>query len=258
MAIYESKEFMLNGISSQQFNIMNAYIDTALYDEIFIASTDIIEIKTLHRDKPYNILLKRKPLTFKTILAFSPDATQEDIASVSRWLKIDFFSPLIFSSFPDRIYYAMPTNDIRWKHNGNSQGYLEVEWRCDDVCAFSPVYTTPTYDLTTNPTSTNIQLVNNGDLSIFPVVYVQIISGSTFSIVNNSNGGQIMSFTGLNINENIIISGQDQEIITDQPLLYRYGNMTGDYLQLVRGVNNLQVFGNIKIQFAYEFRILQS
>lgn len=258
MAILESKDFTYAGISSVDMGIINCQIQSNFYDEPFFSALNIIENTTKWKNKPYYNLLKRQPLSFKLNLAFSPDATKDTIAKVARWLYSDFYQPLIFSEFPDRIYYAMVVNETHWIHNGMT-GYITCEFRCDDYCAYSYVFTTSVYDLTTNPVNgTPISLTNNGDLPIFPVLYIQIISGSTFSIVNNSNGAQTMSFTGLTVNENLTISGQDQQIDTDQTLVYRYSNMSGDFTSLVRGINNLQIFGNIKIQFAMEFKILQS
>ena len=259
MAIFESTSFIFNGINSTDLNLTNIHVDTGLYDEPFISTLELYETKVLHKNRPYFTLLKRHPFQFKVTFGLTDYVDDSVLAKIARAFYTDNYVPMTFSRFTDRIYYCLPINDIHFLHTGNNIGYFQIEFRCDDYCAFSPVFTTQIYDLTTNPVGgTTITLTNTGDLPIYPVVYVQIISGSTFSIINNSNGAQSMSFSGLNINENLTISGQDQEIDTDQSLTYRYSAMAGDFTQLVRGVNNLQVTGNIKIQFAMEFKILQS
>lgn len=255
--IKSSTLFLYNNQLSTDFGVINASIQSGLYEESFIPSVELKEVVTKNNDLPYLQRVKKLPFEFKLTIAFSDYWDKNKLAALARLFTVDYYAPMVFNEQPDKIYFCIPNGDSIISHNG-SIGYITQNFRCDSPYAYSPIFSTVVYDLTTNPTSTTIQLVNNGDISCFPVVYVQIISGSTFSIVNLSNAGLNMGFTGLNINENLQISGQDQEILTDQPLTYRYNNMTGDYLQLIRGVNNLQIFGNIKLQFTYEFRLLQS
>jgi len=254
MAISESTDFTFNGISSQSMGVMNVHINNGLYQEPFTSTLELFETKVKRKNRPLFSLLKKNPLSFKVTFSI-PDISDSAISAIKRWLVVSYYTPLIFSSSPTKIYFCLPINDIKISHNG-TQGYIEIDFRCDDHCAFSSVNTTQIYDLTTNPTSTIIPITNSGDLEIYPVLYVQIMSGSTFSITNTSNANQLMSFTGLSVNETVTISGDDQSVTSSLPLVYRYNAMSGDFTTLIRGINNLSITGNVKIQFSQEWKLL--
>jgi predicted phage tail component-like protein len=237
---------------------MNVHIESGLYQESFLANRSINEIKIKGRSEPYFQNIEDSPISLKLTFAFEDSFDTEKIRAVARALKKDFYFPLVFSQNPDRIFYAICVDESQLIHTGLGTGYITVNFRCNAPWSYSPTFSSPLYDLTSNPIEgTSIQFINNGDLPITPIITVQIISGSTFSIQNISNGGQTISFTGLQVNE-ILTIDDDQNITTDVPLTWRYSNMTGDFLEILRGVNNLLILGNIKLQFTYENKILQS
>lgn len=256
MSISESLKFSFNGISSDMFGIINVNVSSGLYQESFLSNRNLLEVTIRNSDKPYFQKIKREPLTFKLSFAFEKWDSQT-IKDVAKWLNTDFYAPLIFESEPDLIYYAILINDSILNHTGNYQGFITLEMRCNTYHAFGKVQTSQIYDLSANPIGgTPISFYNGGELPTFPSIYVNIVSGSTFSIVNTSNKNQTLSFTGLAVNENLTIDCDNHIITTDIANTYRYGNMSGDYIEEILGQNTLQVYGNVKIYFQHEYRFL--
>jgi phage-related protein len=139
---------------------------------------------------------------------------------------------------------------------GSLQSDFSITFQTSHPWSFSPVYKSEIYDLSLNTVDgTVIQLKNSGDLPLQPIITVQLISETDFSIQNLSDSGKYLSFSGLQPNETITIDIENEDIQSDAQF-YRFNNMLGEYISFPRGVNNLLIKGNIKIQFTYEFRIL--
>ena len=154
--------------------------------------------------------------------------------------------------------YAIYNDDPRIIHNGLRQGYVDIVMENIDAYTYSPIYETEIYDYTLNTSNgTELLLINYGDTICLPTIYVQIISGNSFSIINYSNGGQELKFNDLVVNEELTIDCENEEIETDLPLTYRYDNHNGVFLELIRGNNYLKVFGNIKLKFKMQFKTFQ-
>jgi predicted phage tail component-like protein len=247
---------MFNNKSSQDYGIINCHVDNSgLYNESFLAPRSIRQVKTKY-GKSYFQGIDQENLTLKVTFAFTKTWDDELIREVARWLsEPNFYSPLIFSSNPDRIFYAIITNSPQLIHNGCREGYVELDFLCSHPWSFSPVYT-QTFDLSSNTIDgTIIQLINNGDLPIEPIIKVQFVSGTGFSIVNLSDSGKFIYFDGLQINETLTIDTENEDIQSDA-LVYRYNQMLGEYINFPRGVNNIKILGSINLQFIYELRTL--
>lgn len=258
--IKSSVYLMFNGINSQDYGILNVSVDSGLYQESFSAPSSIIEQTIRGRENPYFIQTKLQPKTLSLTLSLPDNFDDETIKKISRWLSgVNYYAPLIFSETPDKIYYCLLTGEPTVYHNGNS-GYLQIQMRTNSPYCFSPIYSSPLFDLSINdPTNgTEIEIVNNGDIPMFSEITVQVINGGTFSIVNKSGSGNKLSFSSLQDNETLTVNTENEDIQTDVPDTYRFGNITSDsvFLTFPRGINILQVFGNIKIQFKYEQRFL--
>jgi len=235
---------------------MNVKINSGLNEEQFIAPRTIKETR-IRGGKIYFTEMEDENLSFNLTFAFEEEFTEDILRAVARDLRKDYSCPMVFSENPDKIYYCIVEGETKITHTGNGMGYITINFRCSTPYTYSPTYSSEIYDLTTNPTTTDIIFVNNGDLTMSPTLYIEIISGAGFSIVNTSNGAQTLTFTGLAVGENLIVDCENEEIDTDVVDTYRYSSMTGDFLELLRGNNVLQITGNIKIQFIYQFIRLQ-
>jgi len=256
--IKSSLSFTYNNQLSTDFGVYNVSIQDGLYEEPFLPSSEIIEITTKSRDIPFFQSIKRKPFEFNITFAFLEAWSESKLADLARLFYVEYYAPMVFSESPDKIYYCIPVGDPIITHQG-TQGYVTLNFRCNAPWAVSPVYSSPIYDLTSNTASgTQISITNNGDLPMYLLISVEIISGSTFSIQNLSDGGKSISFTGLDVGEILEINTSDESILTSKLLTYRYDQMEGEFLTITRGVSRILIKGNIKIQFQYQFRLLQS
>ena len=258
MSISESLFFIYDNVNFyEQFGIINVHVDSGLYDESFLSNRTIIEQKIRKNPVPYFQEIQEDTLELKLSFAFSDKFDEEKIREVARNLKKDFYAPLIFSENPDRIFFALCTDNPRLIHTGLGTGYISLNFRCNAPWSFSPIYSSPIYDYSSNSIEgTQLKFTNKGNLSLSPLINVEMASGTSFSIQNLSDGGKLMSFTDLEVAEILEINCELEDIKTNVPLIYRYGNMNGDFLSLNVGVSNLLVKGNIKLQFQYEYRII--
>lgn len=256
--IKSSESFIYNGQLSTDFGIINCTISKGLMEESFLPSSEIIEITTRNRDIPFFQKIQHKPFEFNITFAFIEAWNDEKLASLARLFYVKFFSPMIFSENPSKIYYCIPVGDPIISHNGK-QGYVTMNFKCNSPWAVSNIYSSPIYDLTSNPVEgTTISLTNSGDIPMAIKIDAEIISGSTFLIQNMSDGGKYISFSSLDVGEVLTINTENEDITTSKLLSYRYDAMEGEFLQIPRGVNNLKILGSIKLQFNYQFRLLQS
>jgi phage-related protein len=65
-----------------------------------------------------------------------------------------------------------------------------------------------------------------------------------------------MSFNNLAVGEVITINCSNEDVQTSLPGMYRFDNMTGDFIDLDLGDNSIQINGNISVQLKYEFKYL--
>lgn len=259
--ISESLYFTYDNINFyEEFGIINVHVDSSgLYEENFLANREIIEQKIRGKSSPYFIEMQDFPLELKLSFAFNDGFDKDKIRSLARALKKDYYCPLIFSESIDQIFFAICTDDSQLIHNGNGDGYITLTFRCNSPYSYSPIYSSPLYDLSSNPIGgTELIIINNGDIDCHLLITVQVISGGSFSIVNKSNGGELISFTSIGDLETLTINTENESIQSDLPLTYRLDNMSSSsvFILLKRGINRLQIYGNVKIQFKYEARFL--
>ena len=257
MSISESLYFVYNSISSKDMGILNVSKSEGLQQEIFLPEREIKEVTIRNCNRPYFQSIISKPLILDLRFAFENRWNEESIRNVARWLYQDFYKEMYFSDNPERKFYTMYIGSYNLLHNNLKQGYVEGQWRNIDDCSYSHVYFSPIYDLTSNPASgTEISITNNGDLPMPILINTQIINGSSFSITNISDAGKSISFTGLDVAEVLEVNTENESITSTSS--YRYNNMEGEFLLLNRGISRLLIKGKIKLQFQYQFRLLQS
>lgn len=262
MTIRASESFTFNGVDSATFGIVNVNIDgSGLLSEPFVASRTIREVKIRGRDRPYFQGIELEPLQFELSFAFEQTWNSELIREVARWLTSPtYYAPLTFSERPDQLFYGLVVDSSQLIHNGLSQGYITLTVRCDAPYSYSPVYTSLRLDYSSNaPEGTAYTFINEGDLPCSPLIEVELVDGDSFSVMNTSNGGDKLHFSGLTPGEVLTIDCQSESITTSLPLTYRYDNMSSDseFIEMVRGHNHLIIHGNINMQWKYQFTFLQ-
>lgn len=223
--------------------------------EVFLANKTINEVKIKGNSRPYFQGLKSEPLSFQVSFAFNGQYDSNLLQDVKRWLSPLYYSELKFSDNLDRIYYAMPVEDSQLIHNCLKEGYVQINFRCADSFAYSIVYETQIYNYSVNPFGTILEFVNNGDVEIKPILYITKVGAGDISIFNQTNGNLEFKFTGLNDQEELTVYN-DEEIIESSTGLYRYDNFNDNYLNILRGTNNLNIVGTFTLKIKYQFKFL--
>ncbi len=256
MTIKESIYFKYDGINSKDEGILNVKVDSGLYEESLVSSKRVVEDKIEGRHKPYKKYIERDSLEIPVSFYFTDTWDDDKIRRVARWLDQEEYKPLIFESQPNKIYYAMVNTSIDVIHNGLKQGYLTLTFKCDTYHAFSAMHQ-EIHDLSSNTVDgTTIKFNNQGDTLLSPTVIIQKVGAGDVSIINNSDGGKEFKMTGLVDTEEVEVDNEYREITTNQVNTQRYTNFNMNWMELLVGVNRLQVYGDCKLAFQYELKLL--
>lgn len=254
-----------------EFGIINCKVDSSgLFNETFL-STRTIKEQQIRGHAPYFQGIERQNLSFSLTFAFNDSWSKDKLRDLSRMLDSDYYKPMVFynSLIPtgdETIYFAMMESASQIIHDGNKNGYITLQVKTNAPYGFSPVYLTPNTTIyeyffspwQPTPIPINIPFINDGDVSIKPIIIVKTFIRD-FSIINLNNAGQKLKFTGLTPNETIEICCENETIISDiSDITYRFNNMSQDstFLEMVRGVNTLQCLGNFELQIKYEMKYL--
>ena len=97
------------------------------------------------------------------------------------------------------------------------------------------------------------------------IIFTYVNPGNVGNVITSSTTRNALwdssTLTGGNDNllddENIYVNCERQEIISDISNTYRISIFNDNYIGFPKGVNNLVIEGNCKIQFRYKFKILQ-
>jgi predicted phage tail component-like protein len=258
MAIMESIYFSYDGEYSVNYGIYNVSVSNGMYEEQFLSRRSILETRIKGNDKPYFGGIEYEPLVLKLTFAFENTWDDDLIRKVARWLNQSYYKPLFFSDNIDRIFYCIATDDISLIHNGLKQGYVTLTMRCDSPYAYSRTILDSWSDYSANTVDGIAHEFNNmGDVNIKPELWIQKVGNGDVTIKNLTNGGQIFKFTGLLNGETVYVDNDREYIESSLPNTYRYDAFNNEYLDIVVGRNILQIYGNIKINFRYQFKVLQ-
>lgn len=250
--IRESLYFMFDNRRSIDFNITNVSISNGLYDEPLMARKSIVEEKIRGNDKPYFVETEKEPLSFQLRFVFSDSYNDSLISEIVQWLDVDYYKPLSFSENMDRIYYAMPIDDITLIHNGLKQGYVTLNIRCDSPYSYSPEISTPYYDVSNGDKI--IEINNLGNKHLKPEIFITKIGNGDLKITNLSRANSEFIFVNLVDSENIYIHCHNEIIESNFVNVYRYDSFNENYLSLPFGLNKLKIEGSCMIKFRYQYK----
>jgi len=262
--LYNSTKITYDNISINDLGCISARIENINTEDIYVSDREIQQDSSGRnwgsKSKNYLYKVQRKPHEFKLELAF--EILNDDIArEVAKLFFQDRFLPLVADDV-FRVYFCMPTGStINYLGNG---GYLTFTMRTFDEYSYSPSTVTTVKDYSGN-VSTTLQINVSGDVIIYPEITITPnVSGSALKITNLSNEGKFMQFetdgkgNQLIATEVITIDCENEIVSTDQLALYRYDNLTtdSDYLELVSGVNNIQIDGDMLLTVKYRNKYL--
>lgn len=230
-----------------------------MQEEAFVSERSIVEKQIRGRSKPYFQDIIYEPLKFSVSFAFEDTWDDEKIRFVARWLgNQEYYKPMYFTDNIHRWYYCIAVENSSLIHNCLKEGYITLNFRCNDAYTYTPVQETDVYDYSDNPVEgTPYVFLNTGDVKCEPIIYIEKVGNGSISITNNSNGAQTLEIDNLLDGENLIINCEREDIVTDQVGIYRFKDHNGVFLDMLRGKNNLVIKGNFKMKWKYDFKTLQ-
>ncbi len=251
MSIKNKLHFTYNGRESEDLGIANVNVDSGLLDETFLPSKIINEIKVKGRTKPYFIDKTYNPLILNLSFAFLKPWDEDLMKEVVQTFNVDYYKPLWFQDVEDSIFYCMYDGDARLIHNGLQQGYIEIQLRCNDICAYSREKTSIHED-----SFDSISFRNRGNLPIYPTIKFIKDGQGDISIKNTTNNKELI-IVDLEDDEEITINNEYDYITSDIPSTYRYNNHNNIFMKMEIGKNDIEATGIKYIEFIWRFKTLQ-
>lgn len=249
----KSLHFTYDGIPSTDEGICLVRLDGGLVSEPFIPAKEIIS-ETIAGGTTYVYEHRQLPLEFPLTFSLLDNVwTFEKRRKIARWFDNGRFNEFYTSDNPSKRYYITCVDASELFTNPEDKGYFTMQFRSISPYAYSPVMTD---QYTHNEDTPKVyEFRNLGDLNLYPEMHIKKIGNGDLSIINLSNGGKEFKFTNLVDGENITVDNLNRDIETDIPLTTRYDNFNGKYLELVYGVNRLEIRGKCEIRFRYQYTI---
>lgn len=258
--MFISEYITYDGIPSTDFGLYLVKMDGGMSERTFGLKQNIIEQKAQNNPVPYYIGVEYEPLELEITLAKDGEWTDDDKVKVAQWLFQGEYKPLISSDNMGIAYYCQPVGDVKGFFNGISQGYVQINMRCDAPYGFSYPIETQYHDLRVGGINTII-IENHSNVGkyYYPEIEIQRFEaiGTTpvLTLTNLSDGGRVFEFAGLEYDETIYVHNERKQIITSVPNAYRYSNFNGNWLRLVQGQNSIEVSGACIIATRMQFPI---
>ena len=251
--IRESEYFEFDGrASDEEFGIRNISISTGLFSEPFLSSRSINEISVPYNDKPYFIGVNEDPKSLN--LSFLPDFgwTDETMNAIARWLKAKEYKPLIFSSMPDKVMYAMAVDTSELIHNGRGEGYITITMRLDSPHSYSHEKVDGWYDFSSGQGV--IEFENHGDEEIQPEIHIWKVGNGDVTINKPYEEDEPLIITNLKDGDEITIDPELRIVETEPPNPLIYNNFNDNYLTLPYGKSYIEVTGACQIRLVYRYK----
>lgn len=249
--IKEKLRFNFNGVWSDTYGVINVTLDSGMYEEVFVASRELVETKPKGSNKTLLHSIEDSMLEFDMTIAFDGTYTDAKIDSIINWLFVTQFKPLYFEGKESKIYMCLPTGDTSIVHNGLNQGYFTIHMRCDSSNIYSPIAMSPLTTVTTNST---ITIVNDGHFDIYPEISIKKNGIGVVTIESLDDANSIFEVRNLTNAEDIYINCEKEIIETDLLGTYRYDDLIGEFPRIKLGTNRFKVTGACTIQFKYKKR----
>lgn len=189
----------------------------------------------------------------------------------------DYYLPDLKIDFEDndgevRFYARVTTNGTDWTDwidivNGVPNKMFQNDGFAMDYSAFQYMIELDLGDTINgkSPTVSSIDfdiigtynIINNGDRPCKPEIWIKKTNGSGDVKLLNHATGKHMEFTGLNNGETVYIDCENEDIVTDLPMVYRYDSHNDVFLELITGNNPLSGEGDFILSMKLEFKTLQ-
>jgi Phage tail protein len=101
------------------------------------------------------------------------------------------------------------------------------------------------------------KIINTGDVVCKPEIWIKKVNGDGDVKLINETNGLSMEFKNLIEGETVYVDCENEDIVSDRPLTYRYNDHNNVFIELDVGENHLTGEGNFELTMRYEFKTLQ-
>lgn len=249
------KEFNFDGRNSSEFGLSVVRMNTGLVSSPFTGSKNINEEASTTKRKPLFRGVEQQPLTFEVTFSLEDKAfTQERRYEIARWLCRNEYKEIWFSDMPSRVFKVIMTNQSDLMLDGSLKGYFTATFRADAGYGYTPIRIS-TFDSTSNG-QLEFEVKNESNvMDVYKPEFTIIAKESgDFKIKNLSNEHKETIFYNIEENEEIYVDNFRKTLISSK---YRFmlGSFNKQWLELVYGVNTIQVSGKMIIQFRNQFPV---
>lgn len=239
----DNTTFIFDGKNSEEMGLHIVRIDSGFYSSPFISGQSIIEDEINSNHIPVFYKIKKEPFKFDiTFSLLDEEFTNEKKFELARWLIQEEYKQFISTDNIDKIYYVIATNQSDFMSAGMKLGYFTINFRTNAPWAYTPVYINQ-YDLSNILVPTTINIENKSNVLKYykPEIEIELTGVSTgVTLTNLSNQGKQLILSNLSESEVIYINNTNKQIISNLSM-YRLGNWNKQTLDLVYGVNNIEV-----------------
>jgi len=253
--------FEYNGESSLEHNCMLVHVgEETITQALSSPKTLITDHVKFKKTFYYGADKNTYSLSMKIIKI---DGDQEEFSNeermdIMRWLLPDDNFHVFTSNDFAGIEFIIQFNKSQFVSYRMNVGYFELEAISNDPYPLSEMETLE-YDLSDNIGTSIIEVPNN--CNAYPYFVPNVLeftlvgTGTSFSLKNLTNGGNILSFSGLSLLETVSISST-QEILssTGNERISKF-NFGFNALELSYGINRLEITGACTIRVKLQYPI---
>ncbi|MGY3839492.1 phage tail protein [Bacillus atrophaeus] len=251
--IRESQYFMFNDIPSYEIGAVNVNTEGGLLEETFIPNRTVNETYARLASEPYVDSVKREPYEIPLNFYIENHLDEKNIRRVARWLDVDDYKPLAFSSNLDIIYFALPVNATDLVHNCSNDGYVKLTMKVFPY-KYGREITTHWHDVSSG--TKNIEIDNIGDLDTPLSLEFKKIGDGDITIENLTAYKEPLKFTAIKHQE-IMKVNANKGLITSSVTGYEcYDHVNEQYVILSRGKNRIKITGECHIRLIYRYKYL--
>lgn len=252
--------FEFDGKKSKDRNLKMVVIDNKSEEDKFGVEQDVIE-EDNGTDTPLFLGTKRKPQSIKmTLMKLDKynnpmSYTDKELEDINKWLFLKReYKPFIAWDNPGIVYYVIFTKGTDF-FNCAKEGYINLEMRLNAPYGYSNLFNNDYWI----KDEKIIDIYNGSDIDnfIYPDIEFELRDDSTDLIIKNLSLGETMEFNNLISNDHIMIYNEglkDMVSLKDKNRnIFQHSNKK--FIKLQYGLNRIQVKGNCRIRFLYQYPI---
>jgi len=222
---------------------------------------DISYDRELTTNNPYAYISGKKYNSMQFTLNLWYDGILNETArkTIAEWLFVDNYKEFYSLDDINIKYYCMPDGKASKYITGSLEGYFTINFICSAPWAFTPLVETE-FDLSMGGT-TEISINNTSNIQGYihkPEIEIEMaVMDNDVTLINKTNDNKTTEFTGLiGGSEIVYVDNQNKIILTNQPSTYRYNNFNGVWFELLRGINLIDVTGEVILTVKEQYPII--